>query len=82
MTIDLLASTGAWALPLLAAELVSPESTVFVGLLAGAALDVAVHGLEVTSVQYGIEPRTCRGWGFAVEWPKNWGRKQPAIVPG
>jgi putative SOS response-associated peptidase YedK len=35
---------------------------------------VSVHGPRVTSVQRDIEPRTGRGRGFALEWPKVGGR--------
>src|SRR5262249_35712504 len=35
---------------------------------------VSVHGSMGTSVQRDIEPRTRRGHGFAVEWPKDGGR--------
>src|SRR5262249_11028016 len=39
---------------------------------------VTVHGPRVTSVQRAIEPRTGRGRGFAVEWPKVGGRGRRA----
>src|SRR5262249_20880086 len=35
---------------------------------------VTVHGSRVTSVQEDSEPRTGRGRGFALEWPKVGGR--------
>jgi hypothetical protein len=42
-------------------------------------VDVSVHGLKVTSVQMGIEHRTGRGRGFALEWLKIGGRGCRAV---
>jgi hypothetical protein len=43
---------------------------------------VSVHGPRTTSVQIGIKPRTGRGRGFALEWPKDVGRSHTEVGGG
>ena len=45
-------------------------------------LGVSVHGPRTTSVQIGIKPRTGRGRGFALEWPKDVGRSHTEVGGG